>query len=171
MGRRRRNACRMSTEITLARAAKAVEAGQLEGAEIGLAFTISIVDGGGHLVTAARMDGAALVSIEVSQAKARTSVLFAAPTANLAAAVQVDAPSLSTADFGWWHLNFRGWERTQDWMVSLFQQEQRFDGVFGFSQGAALTSLLVGMRGTDRLSFDFAMMVGGFRSDSPAHAH
>jgi len=82
----------MSTEITLARATKAVEAGQLEGAEIGLAFTISIVDGGGHLVTAARMDGAALVSIEVSQAKARTSVLFAAPTANLAAAVQPGAP-------------------------------------------------------------------------------
>jgi len=85
--------------------------------------------------------------------------------------VYVDAPSLSAADFGWWHLNFRDWERTRDWMVSLFQQEQHFDGVFGFSQGAALTSLLVGMRGTDRLSFDFAMMVGGFRSDSPVHAH
>jgi pimeloyl-ACP methyl ester carboxylesterase len=92
--------------------------------------------------------------------------------------VHVDAPSLSGGDFGWWHLNFRGWERTRDWAVSLFRREPPFDGVFGFSQGAALTSLLVGMRAVDGrvsaakpLSFDFAMMVGGFRSDSPAHAH
>jgi len=92
--------------------------------------------------------------------------------------VYVDAPSLSTGDFGWWHRNFRGWERTRDWAVSLFRQEPHFDGVFGFSQGAALTSLLVGMRAVDGhvserrpLSFDFAMMVGGFRSDSPAHAY
>jgi pimeloyl-ACP methyl ester carboxylesterase len=92
--------------------------------------------------------------------------------------VYVDAPSLSTGDFGWWHLNFRGWERTREWAVSLFRREPRFDGVFGFSQGAALTSLLVGMRAPDGrvtqqkpLSFDFAVMVGGFRSDSPAHAH
>src|SRR5439155_6076620 len=54
----------------------------------------------------------------------------------------------------------------------------RFDGVFGFSQGAALTSLLVGLRAPDGqvsadkpLSFDFAVMVGGFRSDSADHAH
>jgi pimeloyl-ACP methyl ester carboxylesterase len=55
--------------------------------------------------------------------------------------------------------------------------EPHFDGVFGFSQGAALTALLVGMRAPDGrvsdqqpLSFDFAMMASGFRSDSPQHA-
>ncbi len=92
--------------------------------------------------------------------------------------VYVDAPSLSAGDFGWWHLNFKGWERTMEWAVSFFQREPRFDGVFGFSQGAALTSLLVGMRAPDGrvtrhkpLFFDFAIMAGGFRSDSPAHAH
>jgi pimeloyl-ACP methyl ester carboxylesterase len=91
--------------------------------------------------------------------------------------VYVDAPSLSTGDFGWWHHQFRGWERTRDWMVDLFEQQPHFDGVFGFSQGAALTSLLVGMRGPDGqvgerkpLDFAFAVMVGGFRSDSPRHA-
>src|SRR2546430_4930794 len=63
--------------------------------------------------------------------------------------VYVDAPSLSTGDFGWWHLNFSGWERTRDWAVSLFQREPHFDGVFGFSQRAALTSLLVRMRAAD----------------------
>ncbi|MDX6314371.1 MAG: hypothetical protein QOF84_1377 [Streptomyces sp.] len=91
--------------------------------------------------------------------------------------VYVDAPSRSTGDFGWWHHEFRGWERTRDWMTDLFEQEPHFDGIFGFSQGAALASLMVGMRSPDGqvggrkpLSFAFAMMVGGFRSDAPKHA-
>ena len=50
--------------------------------------------------------------------------------------IYVDAPSLAVGDFGWWHLNFQGWERTREWVVDLFQREPRFDGVFGFSQGA-----------------------------------
>jgi uncharacterized protein GlcG (DUF336 family) len=82
----------MSTEITLARAAKAIEAGKVEGAELGIPFTISIVDAGAHVVAVSRMDGAALGSVELSQAKARTSVLFAQPTRNLVAAVQPGAP-------------------------------------------------------------------------------
>jgi pimeloyl-ACP methyl ester carboxylesterase len=92
--------------------------------------------------------------------------------------VYVDAPSLSTGDFGWWHHEFRGWERTRDWMADLFAQQRYFDGAFGFSQGAAVVSLLVGMRGSDGqaggrkpISFEFAMMVGGFRSDSSKHAN
>jgi hypothetical protein len=91
--------------------------------------------------------------------------------------VCVDAPSLADGDFGWWHLNFRGWERTRDWAVELFQREPHFDGVFGFSQGAALTALLVGLRAPDGrvserrpLSFEFAVLASGFRSDSPMHA-
>jgi uncharacterized protein GlcG (DUF336 family) len=82
----------MSVEITLAGAAKAIEAGKLEGAELGVAFTIAVVDAGAHIVTVSRMDGAALASVEASQAKARTSVLFAQPTRNLAPAVQPGAP-------------------------------------------------------------------------------
>jgi pimeloyl-ACP methyl ester carboxylesterase len=92
--------------------------------------------------------------------------------------VYVDAPSLAAGDFGWWHHNFRGWQRTREAIVSLFGREPRFDGIFGFSQGAALASLLVGLRAPDGqvsadtpLSFDFAVMVGGFRSDSADHAH
>lgn len=79
--------------------------------------------------------------------------------------VHVDAPSRATGDFGWWHRDFEGWERTRDWAAALLAREA-FAGVFGFSQGAALASLLVGM-----VPFDFAVMVGGFRSDSPLHAH
>lgn len=85
--------------------------------------------------------------------------------------VFVDAPALASGDFGWWHDGFRGWERTRDWMAHLFAA-QRFDGVFGFSQGAALTGLLAGLRDTEAtsISFDLAIMVGGFTSTSAQHA-
>ncbi len=89
----------------------------------------------------------------------------------------VDAPSLARGDFGWWHQNFRGWESTVDSMVTYTRAQPPVHGVFGFSQGATLASLLVGLRAADGqvtprypLSFDFAVMVGGFRSDSAEHA-
>jgi hypothetical protein len=89
--------------------------------------------------------------------------------------VHVDAPSLSSGDFGWWHEGFSGWERTCDWAVDLLRTGPRFDGVFGFSQGAALTGLLAAVResGTGSLLFDidFVIMVGGFTSTMPQHAH
>jgi dienelactone hydrolase len=86
--------------------------------------------------------------------------------------VFVDAPTLATGDFGWWHDGFRGWERTRDWAVELFGT-QRFDGVFGFSQGAALTGLLAAMRETETtpIAFDGAIMVGGLTSTAPQHAN
>jgi hypothetical protein len=83
----------------------------------------------------------------------------------------VDAPSLASGDFGWWHDGFRGWERTRKWAIDLFAA-QRFDGVFGFSQGAALAGLLAGLSDNEAtpIAFDLAMMVGGFTSTSPQHA-
>jgi Serine hydrolase (FSH1) len=111
----------------------------------------------------------------------------------LAEFVCVDAPSLAMGDFGWWHavannnggpkhagvdrptMRYEGWLKTRSWLISLFQQSAPFDGVFGFSQGAAVTSLLVGLRNhceaEDRISFDFAMMVGGFASNDGSHAN
>lgn len=110
--------------------------------------------------------------------------------------VYVDAPSLAEGDYGWWHavendspsaptdpgldpsaIHYKGWSRTRDAIISIFEREGPFDGVFGFSQGAALASLLVGLRSPDGrptrerpLAFDFALMVGGFASRDPAHA-
>ncbi|MGF6888582.1 pimeloyl-ACP methyl ester carboxylesterase [Nocardia sp. GAS34] len=86
--------------------------------------------------------------------------------------VYVDAPSLSTGDFGWWHNGFRGWERTRDWVVDLLRSGPAIDGIFGFSQGAALTGLLAGVRENDPTiaRVRFAIMVGGFTSDMPQHA-
>jgi predicted esterase len=85
--------------------------------------------------------------------------------------VYVDAPSLATGDYGWWHEGFSGWERTRDWAVELLNSA-RFDGIFGFSQGAALTGLLAGVRENQPslVPFEFAIMVGGFTSNMPQHA-
>src|SRR5580693_9438232 len=44
--------------------------------------------------------------------------------------VYVDAPSLATGDFGWWHEGFDGWVRTRDWAIGLVCAGPRFDGVF-----------------------------------------
>jgi pimeloyl-ACP methyl ester carboxylesterase len=86
----------------------------------------------------------------------------------------VDAPSLATGDFGWWHEGFDGWQRTRDWAVELVCDGPGFDGVFGFSQGAALAGLLTAVQesGTAPPGFhvDFAIMAGGFTSDLPEHA-
>jgi pimeloyl-ACP methyl ester carboxylesterase len=88
--------------------------------------------------------------------------------------VYVNAPSLATGDFGWWHDGFDGWERTRDWAVDLVCSGPRFDGVFGFSQGAALAGLLTAVQESGsappEFSFGFAIMVGGFTSDLPKHA-
>ncbi|MCW2905246.1 MAG: hypothetical protein JWL68_35 [Actinomycetia bacterium] len=84
----------------------------------------------------------------------------------------VDAPSLSEGGFGWWHDGFRGWERTRDWAVELLGTAAPIDGIFGFSQGAALTGLLAALRDSrpSPVSFEFAIMVGGFTSSMPQHA-
>ena len=114
----------------------------------------------------------------------------------LAEFVCIDAPSLAEGDFGWWHAasaesvanagvgpgtkRYEGWQRTRDAIGSAFAQLGPFDGAFGFSQGAALTALLVGLRsGSDEpsgmvgkhqdrsLAFDFAIMTGGFVGADP----
>jgi fermentation-respiration switch protein FrsA (DUF1100 family) len=86
--------------------------------------------------------------------------------------VYVDAPSLSAGDFGWWHEGFRGWERTCDWVAELLRTGPHIDGIFGFSQGAALTGLLAALRDSrpSPIWFEFAIMVGGFTSTMPQHA-
>jgi fermentation-respiration switch protein FrsA (DUF1100 family) len=120
--------------------------------------------------------------------------------ADLVDFVFIDAPSWAAGDFGWWHAvdaepdpacgtegnpshaedpgvhgprrHYKGWPRTRDAIVSLFRKE-KFDGLFGFSQGAALSGLLTGMRAVGErtaerpLHFDFAIMVSGFPSNDP----
>ncbi|WP_432843830.1 hypothetical protein [Dactylosporangium sp. CA-092794] len=84
--------------------------------------------------------------------------------------VFVDAPSLAEGDFGWWHAGFRGWERTRDWVANVLRAGPRFDGVFGFSQGAALAGLVADLAeysDDPALRLDFAVLVGGFAGPQP----
>jgi hypothetical protein len=93
----------------------------------------------------------------------------------------VDAPSLARGDFGWWHEGFTGWEATRDWAAAL-TAEQHFDGVIGFSQGAALAGLLLATQEAPAdeaaagkpfafgFGFGFGVMIGGFTSPKPQHA-
>jgi hypothetical protein len=88
--------------------------------------------------------------------------------------VYIDAPSLALGGFGWWHEGFSGWEHTRDWITGQLSTGPRIDGLFGFSQGGALTGLLAALRESRRapggLDFRFAIMVGGFTSFLPQHA-
>ena len=111
----------------------------------------------------------------------------------LAEFVYLDAPSLASGNFGWWHARsiatsrdagvgptrkrYEGWERTFESIAETFATHGPFDGIFGFSQGASLTSLLVGLRSPDGtptavkpLAFDFAVMMGGFLGADPVLA-
>jgi dienelactone hydrolase len=81
--------------------------------------------------------------------------------------VCVDAPSLARGDFGWWTEGFAGWEESRDWVAGLLAGEE-FDGVFGFSQGAALAGLLCAALATPP---GFAIMAGGFTSPFERHAY
>ena len=48
----------MSRSIPLSSAEKVIEAGRARAAELGIAFTISVLDDGARLITLSRMDGA-----------------------------------------------------------------------------------------------------------------
>ena len=57
-----------------------VEAGQAKAKDMGLAVIIAILDDGANLKSFHRMDGAVLGSIDIAHRKARTAVLFQAPS-------------------------------------------------------------------------------------------
>jgi uncharacterized protein GlcG (DUF336 family) len=70
-----------STASVSAEAAKAmIAAAVAKGDELGKRFTIAIVDGGGTLKAFHRMDGAALMSVQVAMDKAYTAAGFGRPS-------------------------------------------------------------------------------------------
>lgn len=64
--------------INIARADEILQRATARAAELGANVSIALVDAGAHLKLFHRMDGAILGSVDVSQRKARTSVLFRA---------------------------------------------------------------------------------------------
>src|SRR5262249_34164398 len=66
--------------ITARQAQQMVAAGEERAGRIGVPVNIAVLDAGAHLKAFLRMDGAVLGSIDVALRKARTAVLFAAPS-------------------------------------------------------------------------------------------
>jgi len=66
--------------LTSATAKKVAEAAEDYAARNSLSVVIAVMDGGGNLLHLVRMDDAPIGSVAVAQEKARTSVIFKAPT-------------------------------------------------------------------------------------------
>ncbi|KAK6166140.1 hypothetical protein SNE40_022903 [Patella caerulea] len=68
----------------------------------------------------------------------------------------------------------KGYEESLDVIKQAFIEQGPFDGVLGFSQGAAMVSLLCGLQESDPDScpkIGFAIMVASFKSHSIPHAY
>lgn len=66
--------------LCLKEAQEIVERACSHAEQIGVPMNIAVVDGGGHLISFARMDKAILGSIDIALKKAKTSVLFNNPS-------------------------------------------------------------------------------------------
>ncbi|WP_082235340.1 GlcG/HbpS family heme-binding protein [Halobacillus massiliensis] len=73
-------------QINLELAKKLIESAENEAEKLGIPMVISIVDEGGNFIACHRMNDALLVSVEIAQNKAWTSVAMKMPTADLAEA-------------------------------------------------------------------------------------
>jgi uncharacterized protein GlcG (DUF336 family) len=84
------------TRLTISQAAAdtAIEAATAKAAEIGVPMAISIVDESGVLKAFRRMDGAALLSVEIATNKAYTAVSFGIPTHGWYEFIKNDPPLL-----------------------------------------------------------------------------
>lgn len=81
-------------DLTLEYAQRLVAKGRAAAEKAGMKAVFAVVDQGANLVTFSRMDGAWLASNELAIAKARTSVMFQAPTEALNAPLELGKPFL-----------------------------------------------------------------------------
>jgi uncharacterized protein GlcG (DUF336 family) len=77
-----------------------IDAAQEKAASIGMPCTIAICDAGGNLKGLSRMDGAALLSLQVAQDKAYTAVGFGISTHEFYEFIKDDAPLSAGAPAG-----------------------------------------------------------------------
>ncbi len=81
--------------LTLATARELVTVAAEKAREIGVPMVIAIVDESGTLKAFARMDGAALLSVQIAQDKAYTAVAFGMPTHAWFEFIKNDPPLLN----------------------------------------------------------------------------
>jgi glc operon protein GlcG len=84
--------------ISLEKAQTAAQAAIAEANKRGWPLNIAVVDSGGNLVTFARMDGAQLASIAISEHKARAAAKYRRPTKAIEEGVQKGITILMTLD-------------------------------------------------------------------------
>jgi uncharacterized protein GlcG (DUF336 family) len=77
-----------------------VAAAEAKAVEMGIPFVIAVVDESGVLKAFSRMDGAALLSVQVAQDKAYTAVGFGMPTDAWHDFIKDDAPLAAGAPTG-----------------------------------------------------------------------
>jgi uncharacterized protein GlcG (DUF336 family) len=77
-----------------------IEAAEAKAADMGIPFVIAIVDDNGVLKAFSRMDGAALLSVQVAQDKAYTAVGFGMPTDGWHDFIKDDPPLAAGATAG-----------------------------------------------------------------------
>lgn len=80
--------------ITSEAAKKVIEASEAKAAEIGVPMVTVIVDGDGNLKALSRMDGAALLSVDIAQDKAYTAIAFGMATHEWYEFIKNDPPLL-----------------------------------------------------------------------------
>lgn len=78
--------------ITLKAARQAISQGQAKADELGLRAVFAVLDAGANLVSFDRMDGAWLASNDLAITKARTSVMFEAPSEALNTPLTLNQP-------------------------------------------------------------------------------
>jgi len=81
---------------SLALALRLLEGVREEAAARELALAICVVDAGGHVIAAQRMDGAALGALSLAEGKAYTAVLWGTRTGDFTESTQPGGP-----DWGW----------------------------------------------------------------------
>src|ERR1700754_4308228 len=80
--------------ITAEAAAEAIRAAEAKAAEIGVPMVIAVVDESGVLKAFSRMDGAALLSVDIAQDKAYTAAAFGISTDTWHNFIKDDPPLL-----------------------------------------------------------------------------
>lgn len=99
----------------------------------------------------------------------------------LAELVFVDAPHMYRADDApldeqrrcWWHASeggerYEGWAESLAYLKAIFEEQGPFDGVLGFSQGAAVAGALAAMQPVDAIELRFVICISGFTARSTA---
>ena len=97
------------TSISSEAAHRMIGGAEAKAAEIGTPMVIAVVDDGGVLKAFSRMDGAALLSVQVAQDKAYTAVGFSMPTHGWHDFIKDDPPLRDGVTTGLHPELLRGW--------------------------------------------------------------